>query len=442
MKKYKIIKIFLIIFLLSMSSQSLASSLDGINVDLHVGDCNNNGICEPGNEDFFVCPLDCTPVVIPPSSPSGGSSGSFVVTDNIFNNLSVEVSYNTATVKWKSAIPTMSNLKWGANPDYKDGIIRNVHYLLDHKVEITGLKEGSLYYFSIEASNLLGKTNSLENQVFRTLSLLDTTPSSNPKNLKASSLPSGITISWTNPLDADFDYVRVMKNMDRFYASPFIGRLVYEGKGNYFLDDSVIEGKKYFYSVFSRDRAGNYSSGALIEIIHNPRGEDTWGAELTPLEKVEPLKDIFTITQGTLSYDFKVGSIFHLNGDIPVNIKTNHSSTIKNNDMWVSIESNKLGVVSKYFFSRIKDKEGFLNVDIPPFDEDGYYKVSVYGYDNNHLKLMNQGAFQISKNFVKNSSNYVEYVFWGAIFLLLLFIIYLLFNFILPRLFSILKKKS
>lgn len=402
MRNYIFVKIlFLITFIFFANNSFLYAGIDGIDVDLQIGSCNNNGTCEAGEEDFFICPADCTPVAIPPSSGTS-SSGSLLAMDNVFNNLTVEVSYTTATIKWHSVIPTTSNVKWGTSPDYKDGVVRNINYLLDHKVLITDLKEGTLHYFNIEAENLLEKTNYLENQIFRTLSPSDTTPPANVTKVKVSSTFQGVTISWINPKDPDFDYVRVLKNTDRFYSSPFIGKLVYEGRGNYFLDSNIHYEKKYFYSLWSRDRAGNYSTGALVDIIHNGKSDDTLDSNLTLKEVAVPLHDVFIVTEGTSSHDFNMGSVFHLSGDYPINIKSNYSSTIKNDDMWVVIRNNKNVEVSKYFFSRIKDKDGFINVNIPTFDDGGYYNVSIYRYYNNDLQLVRKGVFQINKTQIPN----------------------------------------
>jgi len=432
MKKYKFVKIiFIATFIFIHSSILSYAGSDGLDVNLQVGSCNNNNICEVGSEDFFNCPLDCTPVVVPPVS--GGSSGGGLVMDNVFNNLRVEVSYNSATIKWNSVIPTMSNLKWGTNPDYKDGVLRNINFLLDHKVELTNLKDGTVYYFSIEAENLLGKTNTLENQVFRTLSLLDTTPPSNPTNVKATSNMTGITITWDNPKDYDFDYIRVMKNTERFYGSPFIGYLVYEGKGTYTNDDDVVAGKKYYYTLFSRDRAGNYSSGALVSIIHNPTGKDTWGEVLTPAIEIEPLADKYIVTQGSSDYDFKIGSIFKLSGDAPITIKTNYSSKMKNDDMWVEIKNSDRRIIWQYFFSRVKDKDGFIDVTIPSFDSGGYYSITIYKYSsslaNSVARIMNQGAFQITKVGEGPVYQYSWYILWGLfLILLILLLLWLLYR--------------
>lgn len=431
---------FSILVFFSSFSYTFASMADGIDVNLNVGSCNNNGVCEQGAEDFFSCPADCTPVVVPDKKTGGYSP----VMENVFNDLTVEVSYTSAVIKWNSSIPTMSNLRWGTNPDYKDGVIKNINFLLDHKVELRGLKEGTVYYFSIEAENLLGKTTSIENQVFMTLSLLDTTPPSNPTNVKGFSDTSGITISWTNPTEEDFDYIRVMRNDFRYYGSPYIGKVVYEGNGNYFIDSKVVEGHKYFYSLFSRDRAGNYSSGALINIIHNPFGLDNWGKELTPDEELFLLPNIiFIVNQNSSTYDFYPGGVFSLSGDVPINIKTNYSSVVKNDDMWVEIRDSKGIIIGQYFFSRIKDNDGFINVTIPFFEKSDHYKITVHRYKDGVSQLVNHGGFTISKVF-SGEKIVVSfwYVFWFIVLIIvILFLIYLLLFLILPRLFKKLKNR-
>lgn len=415
---------------------------DGLDVNLHIGSCNNNGICEIGEEDFFSCPLDCTPVVVPPESDGGHSSG-FIpgtpVMDNAFNNLRIEVSYTSAIIKWNSVIPTTSNVKWGTSPDYRDGVIRNINFLLNHKVELTGLKEGTVYYFSIEAENLLGKTNTLENQVFRTLSLQDITPPGNVTKLEATSTDAGIIVSWDNPKDLDFDYVRVMRNDDRYYGSPFLGYLVYEGRGTYFNDSEVVAGRRYYYSVFSRDRAGNYSSGAMINIVHNPKGLDTWGDVLVPGEgEILPLTDKYIVVQGGVEYDFKIGSIFKLSGDGPIIIKTNYIPKHKNDDMWVEIRSKERGIESQYFFTRVKNKDGYLNVNIPSFDEAFDYTVTIYRYSssivNSPVLTINRGVFEIHKMRENIGREYLWYILiFILLMIVLLIILYLIYRYFKRR---------
>ena len=440
-----ILFIFTFIFIINTGLHFAFASTDGIDINLHVGSCNNDGVCDVGSEDMYVCPADCTPIIIPPESPRTGGSNSGGSTlpmdiNNVFKNLTVEVSYNTATIKWQSVIPTMSNLKWGTSPDYKDGIISNINFLINHKVDIVNLHDGTVYYFSIQAGNLLGKTNTLENQVFRTLSLPDTTPPGNPTNIKAKSAASGITVSWLNPTDLDFDYIRVMGSTDRFYGSPNIGHLVYEGKGMYFTDNNVLKDNIYYYSLFSRDRAGNYSSGALISAIYNSSGFFETNINVVPKE-IPPLENIYKVLQDSFIYDFTMGSVISLSGDVPIDVKTNYSPKTKNDDMWVEIRDKNMSIIGQYFFFRNKDKDGFTSVTIPTFSEGGYYKISIYRYSNGVTQVVNQGAFKISKVLIDSNNNY-WYIFWWILIIVFLLILLLLLIFFFLRRFNLSKNNK
>lgn len=436
----KIISIlFIFTFIFNISTDFAFAASNGIEVNMNIGgSCNNNGVCEAGTEDMYNCPADCTPVVIPPTPGNGGGSShteSTLVMDNVFSNLTVLVSYNSATIKWNSIIPTMSNLKWGTSPDYKDGVIKNINYIIEHKVELTNLKDGTIYYFNIQAENLLGKTNSLENQQFRTLSLLDTTPPGNPTNVEADSSSVGVTVSWNNSTDPDFDFIRVLRSTDRFYGSPLVGVVVYEGRGTYFVDSNVKANTKYYYSLFSRDRAGNYSSGSLVDIVHNPEGVDNWGNILTPPVKVIPVPGTkFIVVQNSSSYDFTPGTILPLSGDEPINVKTNYNSITKNDDMWIEIRNSDGEIVSQYFFFRIKDIDGYTNVVIPSFEKSGYYPIIVHRYSSGVDQVINQGAFQITKvQLVEKSHLSFWYVVICIIFIILLILIYIWLVYILLR---------
>lgn len=437
MTKRNIAKLILIISLIFFCNFSFSfAKTDGIDVNLHIGSCNNNNICEEGEEDFFVCPADCTPIVIAPNQAR--KSGSILAMDNVFNNLAITVTYDSATITWQSVIPVMSNLKWGTNPDYKDGVIRNIDYLLEHKIEISNLKEGSLYYFNIEAENLLGKKSTLENQIFRTLARPDTTAPGNPTKVVASSDPSGLTVSWQNPNDLDFDYVRVVRNSDRYYANPNQGYLVYEGKGSYFTDSKVVEKNKYYYSLFSRDRVGNYSSGSLIDIIYNPKSIDWWGQILTPYTEVALTDSPATITQGSSIFDFIMDKTYKLSGDEPINIAISYKPNNKNDDLWVEIKNDEKKIEAQYLFKKSDSKPNYLTATIPAFDKAGDYYISINRYHDKAIQIIKKGIFQISVSTESHGVNGVNiYIFWFVIVILfIILILLLLYFFILPRIFK------
>jgi hypothetical protein len=99
--------------------------------------------------------------------------------------------------------------------------------------------------------------------------ILDMTPPLNVSNLEAKALDNKIDLDWQNPADQDFKEVWVLRS-ETFYPSySFEGVLVYKGQDNHFSDQGVRNGIRYYYTVFSSDRAGNFSSGAVISKVPN-----------------------------------------------------------------------------------------------------------------------------------------------------------------------------
>ena len=121
-----------------------------------------------------------------------------------------------------------------------------------------------MYYFVIESRDAKGNSSTFPPVYFFTKFLKDTTFPLNPRNVKATADISGITITWENPPDKNFSYVRIMRHEDRFRGNPFLGKLIYEGSEERFLDKNVVPGKKYYYTLFSRDTNGDYSSGVGV----------------------------------------------------------------------------------------------------------------------------------------------------------------------------------
>jgi hypothetical protein len=62
--------------------------------------------------------------------------------------------------------------------------------------------------------------------------------------------PKKVEIAWQNPLDVDFDTVRITRSTTAYPRDPFEGRVVYEGGGNFVIDKNVQEGVKYYLRNF------------------------------------------------------------------------------------------------------------------------------------------------------------------------------------------------
>jgi len=85
------------------------------------------------------------------------------------------------------------------------------------------------------------------------------------KNIKISVENKRVNLNWINPIDLNFEYVRVMKNI-RYSNNPYDGILVYEGQEAKFTDTLENFDTNYYYSFFSRYSDGTFSIGQVFKI--------------------------------------------------------------------------------------------------------------------------------------------------------------------------------
>ncbi len=222
--------------------------------------CNNDGICDAG-ETEANCPNDCV-VTLP---TGGGGAGSVDISAPNIYNLSVFPTTYSVIIKWQTSEKTISNLFWGKTSDYKEGTITKVDYATQHLVLIKNLVSDNSYHFQIEVKDISGNKTLSQDQSFKTMLLPDEIPPSNVSNLKmGEDRDTQIEIFWQNPPDPDFKEVKIIKNNQFYPQDPNDGEVIYQGKAEHFIDKDVLD-EDYYYTVFSYDDLGNYSSGAIIK---------------------------------------------------------------------------------------------------------------------------------------------------------------------------------
>ena len=97
--------------------------------------------------------------------------------------------------------------------------------------------------------------------------IFDITAPVNVSSLKAKPKNKKIKLSWSNPKDDDFAGVKINRSQESYALNPNEGEVIYNGSGAFFVDANLENKINYFYTVFSYDQAGNYSSGAITFAI-------------------------------------------------------------------------------------------------------------------------------------------------------------------------------
>ncbi len=93
----------------------------------------------------------------------------------------------------------------------------------------------------------------------------DTTPPGEVTNLHITSLDSALKLTWKNPDDPDFAGVLILRREERYpEADTTDGEKVYSGKSTTFTDTNLVNGRPYYYRIFTYDEGGNYSKGVVI----------------------------------------------------------------------------------------------------------------------------------------------------------------------------------
>ncbi len=241
---------------------SAYGATDTINVGLTVtGAVCGNGTCESG-ETSGTCSLDCAA----PTPPGGGGLLPDERAPEIAN-VKIIPTTTTAAVTFGTSEFARSIVSWGRTADYELGTLSGIFYILSHAVEIEGLIPATDYVLKIRVEDPYGNWSSLEGVRFRTLAAPDTTPPANVTDLTATPDADAILLDWRNPSDPDFVAVRIMRSTRFFPESPTDGELVFDGLATSFRDTDVAADTTYYYTVFARDAAGNYSSGAIVSAI-------------------------------------------------------------------------------------------------------------------------------------------------------------------------------
>jgi hypothetical protein len=318
-------------------------------------------------------------------------------------------------------------------------------------MSLEGLFPNTFYHFKVFCRDTAKNSSETGDYQFSTLAPPDTEPPANVSNFEVISGDGQVELKWKNPSDSDFKGARILRSEKFFPLDPWNGALVYEGDGESVFDTGLTNNVRYYYTAFTYDRAGNFSSGAIVSAIPRKPGFPKEGGpiEILPPEIPEAptvppeLKD--ALDKLTLK-DFEFWQFEKKIAPIGDLVAAKPKSPLT-----VLLEYDKLPEVLKTiavtllqddgksfsFLLRVnKDKTAFIATLIPPDPRKYEMKIQVLDYKNQRLKKID-GELEIeklpeaiSKPFWVRHKLYI----WGISLLgLLSLILFMIFSRILRR---------
>ncbi|MEY4723788.1 MAG: hypothetical protein RLZZ324_1301, partial [Candidatus Parcubacteria bacterium] len=171
------------------------------------------------------------------------------------------ITQTTARVTWTTTAPSSSTVNYGGTVTYGSSAT-SATLVTSHLINLTGLTKGASYHFRVRSTDAYAQETVSTDGTFTTVA--DTAPPANVSGFAATPGDSHISLVWTNPADADFAGVRIMRKTTGMPTGPADGTMAYSGTAETFNDTGLTNGVTYYYAAFSFDDVPNYASGAVV----------------------------------------------------------------------------------------------------------------------------------------------------------------------------------
>jgi len=177
---------------------------------------------------------------------------------------------NSAVVTWQTNKPSDTQVEYGTTTSYGTLTPLDSALLTSHSRTLTNLQPSTTYHFRVRSKDQGGSLVVSANFSFTTQNSTDTTPPGDVTNFTAIPSNGRVSLSWTNPTDADFKGVMLRYRSDGVYpTSKTDGVLAADRPGvagakDYFDHVGLANGTTYHYSAFTYDVALNFSTTAHV----------------------------------------------------------------------------------------------------------------------------------------------------------------------------------
>ena len=178
------------------------------------------------------------------------------------------IATNSAVVSWQTNKPADSQVEYGTTTTYGSMTALDSTPVTSPSQTLTNLQPATTYQFRVRSKDEGGSSVVSSNFTFTTKSPTDTTPPNDVTGFTATPSSGRVSLSWTNPTDADFKGVMLRYRTDGTYPTSKTDGLQaadqtgVPGATDYFDHVSLTNGVTYYYSAFTYDTTLNYSSTA------------------------------------------------------------------------------------------------------------------------------------------------------------------------------------
>lgn len=169
-----------------------------------------------------------------------------------------------ARVDFTTYAPTRFEIRYGTDESLSDGFVQGSVFARSHLTSLAGLTPSTTYFFEVVVYDARGIGYLVQAGQFTTTAAVEATAPPNVRNFQAVAIHSDVLLSWENPTERDFAYVRIVRNHRFFPLDQFDGHLVYQGPLERLTDSGALsQFAEQYYTIFTFDFSGNVSSGAI-----------------------------------------------------------------------------------------------------------------------------------------------------------------------------------
>lgn len=365
------------------------------------------------------------PPTIPPSGNTSSSGGKYVeLTPGMpsLTFLQIFPATSSVLIRYETKGLVRSIVGWGTSISYEIGSLAEQTFTTVHEARIGNLNPNTLYKFRIQGENSSGVFIDLTENTFKTLSLQDLYPPGNVTGLTTHLDEMNVRLTWVNPNETDFDHVRIVESSTFYPGDPQDGRVVYEGNGVSFLDKGRgLPGTTIYYTVFAYDTAGNVSSGSVVGITIDEKGEE--GSHSIPIQTDEtgtplnPLSfswDDLTFSQEGTTLSSHEGGAIHLDGTKALVISLGYTTLPEHlKTILVTIREAEMSENEFTFLLRVNSTKTVYEAVIAPFGRTAVMPTRVAIFDFETAEVGYAEGVLVSKVHTSTNSE-TENTFFSA----------------------------